>query len=148
MSMSIASSSFESHREWVTTLKRDFSKAPTDQHILSLSDQLAFELGDVPQDRGAPVGWSVEEQQNGGGMDFGAESEMFIDAEVLDDEPVYRSLGFGGGGWSEEVHDDEPVYRSLGDIAGEGAMERDVAEPWLSCMPPLVCRQTEFLVSS
>lgn len=91
-----------------------------------LADMLAQELAGSA----APVG-GIEEVNERMGT---------IDAEVyVDDVPVHHVFD-GTEQYDAEVFEDEPVYRSLGNII----VDHGVVEPWMLA-PPLVCRQTEMM---
>lgn len=112
------------HREWIIGLRE--IAPPSKQQRRSLSDELALELSGM-NNADSSVSCATAES---------IDSVAFTDFEIYDEEPVYRSLS-GSSSFAVEVVDDPRVYRSLGDAASE--------EEWLTNLPPLVCRQTEFL---
>jgi len=141
----MSAASFSTHRDWILEL-REAAPAKRARHG-SLADDLVMQLaGDDPLspsrgDSSSPSGYYSMAQMGSIGFDS---LVLEDDIEVYDDEPVYRSLGLFGGDAGDEVYDDEPVYRSLG--GADAGADADVAEEqWLASMPPLVCRQSEFL---
>jgi len=141
----MSAESFSNHRNWILQLRQ--SEPAKRTHGGSLADDLAMQLTGADLSPGSGNSSSFAGHYSTGSIGFDSlafESDM----EVLDDEPVYRSLGFFCGDGSDEVvADDEPVYRSLGEGADAGAgSDSDAAEEqWLASMPPLVCRQREVL---
>ena len=147
----MATSNFDSHAQWVRALRESQPQRASNS---SLADDLAFHLSGgvvaAPATAAAfhenDVPWDHLDASTGSTFSF---TDSY-DVEVHDDMPVYRSFGHLQQGFSDlAVYDDDNAlaYGSLnGDNHHADGGNAVAEDEWRSRMPPLVCRQQEFLV--